>query len=64
MALGFSTSPSGDLEGAGPSKRWKEHDPNWTHEEILALVEAKKEEYLEEMEVVDVRDLMATNISK
>ena len=56
--------PPGDPEGAGPTKRRKERDPNWSREEILALVEAKREEYLEEMEVLDARDLMATDISK
>lgn len=62
--LQSSPMSSGDPKGAGPSKRRKERDPNWIREEILALVEAKREEYLEEMEVVDVRDLMATDISK
>ena len=62
VASGFLTPSSGNPEGTRPSKRCKEHDSNWICEEIL--VEAKREEYLEEMEVVDVRDLKATDISK
>ena len=51
-------------EGAGPSRRRKERDPNWSREEIMALVEAKRLEHLEEMEVIDARDLMSTDVTK
>lgn len=46
------------------SKKRKERDPNWVREEILALVEAKREEYIEELDIVDARDLIVTDVSK
>lgn len=51
-------------DDAGPSRRRKERDPNWSKDEILALVEAKRLEHLEEMEVIDARDLMSTDVTK
>ena len=65
LAAGFPTPPPrGDLDNVSPSRKRKNKDPNWSREEILALVEAKKDEYMEKMEVVDARDLMATDVSK
>lgn len=52
------------IDGGGPSRRRKERDPNWSKEEIMALVEAKRLEHLEEMEVIDARDLMFTDVTK
>ena len=62
---GAGTGQEGSVgEGPRPSRRRKERDPNWSKEEILALVEAKRLEHLEEMEVIDARDLMSTNVTK
>ena len=43
---------------AAPMRAWKERDANWTLPEMLELVHAKKEEWLEDIEVEDGRDLM------
>ena len=56
--------PSGDPDGVGNSQCRKDRDPNWTREEILVLVKAKREEYFEELDIIDTRDLMASDVSK
>ena len=56
--------PGDDPDVVASTRRRKEQDPNWSREDILALVEAKREEYIDEMEVTDVRDLMASELTK
>jgi len=64
-AAGFPTLLlGGDPTSAGTSKKRKERDPNWSKEEILALVEAKTDEYLEEVDIIDPTDLMGTDVVK
>ena len=55
---------SRDPEDAGSSKRRKEHDSNWSRDEILALVEGKREEYIDKMEVTNAHNLMTTDMTK
>jgi hypothetical protein len=45
-------------EGVGPLKSRKERASNWTFLEILDLVAAKKQEFLEDIEVEDARELI------
>ena len=63
---GRSPNPPGESDPKGPalSRRRKERDPSRSREKILSLVEAIQEEYVEELEIVDARDLMATDVSK
>ena len=53
----------GHDEEAGPSSK-KERDPNWSKAEILSLIEAKRQEYLEEMSVDDPRELICPELGK
>jgi hypothetical protein len=38
--------------------------PNWTLQEMLALVDAKREEYMDEIDSVDAHDLMDLDMTK
>jgi hypothetical protein len=42
----------------------KDRQPNWSQVEISALIAAKRELFLEELDVVDGRDLMNPEASK
>ena len=42
----------------------KDRCPNWTHQEVLALIAAKRDMFLEELDVVDGRDLMIPDNTK
>lgn len=53
----------GSTDDAGPSSK-KDRDPNWSKSEILALIEAKRQEYVEEMSVDDPRELMCPELGK
>jgi hypothetical protein len=46
------------------SRARKERDPNWSRQEILALVRAKRVEFVEELEVDDPRELMSSEMTK
>ena len=50
-------------DDAGPSSK-KKRDPNWSKGEILALIEAKRQEYINEMNVEDVRELICPEVGK
>lgn len=42
----------------------KDRRPNWLPKEIFFLLVAKRDMYLEELEIVDGRDLMTPDTSK
>ncbi|KAG0578609.1 hypothetical protein KC19_4G036600 [Ceratodon purpureus] len=42
----------------------KDRDPNWTKSEILSLIEAKRQEHLDELTVDDPRELMCPELGK
>jgi hypothetical protein len=42
----------------------KERDPNWSRLEMLALVRAKRAEFMDELQVDDQRELMSTEGTK
>ena len=46
----------------GPSCQQKQSDPNWTKYEIIDLVEVKKLEFLNDLNIEDLRDLMQSNV--
>jgi hypothetical protein len=50
----------------GESSRRPRRDrgPNWNLQEMLALVDANREEYLEELDTMDARDLMDPDVTK
>lgn len=57
--------PSAATVPSNPSKRARrDRCPNWLPQEITALVNAKREMFLEEIEVVDARDLMNPDSNK
>jgi hypothetical protein len=55
-------SSGGNDSETGPSK--KERDPNWTKHEILSLVEAKRQEYMDKLAAEDPRELMNPKLRK
>jgi hypothetical protein len=55
---------SSDGEGGAPSKQRKERDPKWNRTEMLALVRAKRTEFIEELEADNPWLLMNTKITK
>lgn len=52
----------GEDDTGGPSK--KDRDPNWIKSEILGLIEAKRQEHIDEMTVEDPRELMCPELGK
>lgn len=51
--------------GTSPAKRArKDRGPNWLPQEILVLIRAKREMYLEELDTIDGRDLMTPDNTK
>jgi hypothetical protein len=54
----------GNREGGGKSKPRKERDPNWNRVEMLALVRAKRAEFIEELEADDPRLFMNSEMTK
>jgi hypothetical protein len=62
---GKRRGPGGNA--AGPSravKLRKERDPNWAFLEMMTLAAAKRDEFLNELDVVDQRELMDPESSK
>jgi hypothetical protein len=55
-------SRAGNDSKTGPSR--KERDPNWTKQEILPLVEAKRQVYMDELAVEDPKKLMNPELRK
>lgn len=53
------------LPGSSQSKRArKDRGPNWLPQEIFALISAKREMFLEELDTIDGRDLMTPETTK
>ena len=59
----LTSSDSGDGEPV-PKTGKKEWDPNWNHIEMMALVRAKRHEFLEELDTKDPRELMSNEMMK
>ena len=59
----FSVATS-NREPLAVPKVHKKRDPNWSRVEMVALVQAKRAEFMDELEVDDPRDLMNPKISK
>lgn len=53
-----------DSQGETSQKPCRDRHPNWNLPEMLALLDAKHEEFLEELDVVDGRDLMDFEVTK
>ena len=60
---GKRPSPSDSQEDASQKGR-RDRRPNWTLNEMIALVDAKREEFLEELDAIDGRDLMDSEVTK
>jgi hypothetical protein len=58
LASTSDTTPLGNV------KSRKERDPNWNRLEMLALVRAKRAEFIDELQVDDPRELMNTDVTK
>ena len=53
------------VTGPSPPKRArKDRGPNWSPQEIVVLIAARREQYLRELDTVDGRDLMTPDTSK
>ena len=52
------------IQGNPPKHARKDRGPNWLLQEVLALVNAKREMFLEKIDIVDARDLMNPDSSK
>ena len=60
-----STAPAPQLAGPSQSKRArKDRGPNWSSQEIIALIAAKRIMFLEEVDTIDGRDLMTPENTK
>ena len=53
-----------DSQGETSQKARRDRRPNWSLNEMIALVDAKREEFLKELDVIDGRDLMNTEVTK
>ena len=53
-----------DSQGNISQKTRRDKNPNWSLNEMIALVDAKREEFLEVLDVVDTRDLMDPEVTK
>jgi hypothetical protein len=51
-------SPPGATPAPRPIRARKDRQPNWSQQEMSTLIAAKRELFLEEIDVVDGRDLM------
>ncbi|KAG0565380.1 hypothetical protein KC19_8G185700 [Ceratodon purpureus] len=56
--------PSGTATSSQSKRARKDRGPNWLPSEIFALIGAKREMFLEELDTVDGRDLMTPDTSK
>ena len=55
---------SSDSQGKPSQKARRDRSPNWSLNEMIALVDAKREEFLEELDCIDGRDLMESEVTK
>lgn len=55
---------SSSSTGEPSQKQQRNRGPNWSMHEMLALVNAKRDEFLEELDAVDGRDLMHSEVTK
>ena len=53
-----------DSQGETFQKARRDRRPNWSLNEMIALVDAKREEFLEELDAIDGRDLMDSEVTK
>ena len=53
-----------DSQGKTSQKARRDRRPNWSLNEMIALVDAKREEILEELDVINGRDLMDSEVTK
>lgn len=64
-ALARPAAQSTQIPGPSQAKRArKDRGPNWLPTEVFALISAKREMYLEELDTVDGRDLMTPETRK
>jgi hypothetical protein len=47
-----------------PGRQRRDHMPNWSQQEVCALISAKRELYMEEIDMLDGRDLMTTDVNR
>ena len=55
---------SSDSQGEPSQKARRDRSPNWSLNEMLALVDAKRDEFIEELDCIDGRDLMESEVTK
>ena len=64
QAAHLSPFPSAGGESQVSKRARKDRGPNWTPQEVSALVNAKRNMFLEELDIVDGRDLMTPEAMK
>jgi hypothetical protein len=57
-------SNASHADGESSRRPRLDHGPNWNLQEMLALVDAKRDEYMDELDTVDARDLMDPDVTK
>ena len=62
-ARGKRPSTSDSQENSSQKAR-RDRRPNWSLNEMIALVDAKRDEFLEELDVIDGRDIMDSEVTK
>lgn len=43
---------------------FKPHQPNWKSKKVLVLIQAKKDKFLERLDVIDLKDQFESTICK
>jgi hypothetical protein len=51
-------------DGESSRRPRRDRGPNWNLQEMRALIDAKCEEYMDELDTVDARDLMDPDVTK
>jgi hypothetical protein len=51
-------------DGDSSHRPHRDRCPNWTLQKMLVLVDTKREEYIDELDMIDVRDLMDPDVTK
>ena len=64
-ALSRGKRPStSDSQGKSSQKARRDRRPNWSLNEMIALVDAKRDEFLQELDAIDGRNLMNSEVTK
>jgi hypothetical protein len=57
-------SSSSDSQGETSQNARRNRRPNWSLNEMITLVDSKREEFLDKLDTIDGRDLMESEVTK